>query len=159
MVEDTSWRELLNIRKVPREFTRSVLIFAFIYSFTDYYILTEWNLRPPRSWWGINGIGPIAILDNIIIPILLILVVYRRNYLLSDQGSLGRFCLSVVVYGGVGVFASTLLGLLYPRSGNPTDWGSILDYAIWRTITYTPKLVFPSLIALMYGRIKRTLNG
>ncbi len=148
--------ELLNIRKVPREFQLPVLTFAFIYSFTDYYILTAWNFRPPRSWWGIDGMGPISILENIIIPILLFLVIYRRSSQLSDQGPLGRFLISSVIYGGIGVFIGTLLLSLYPISGDPRYWGSILGYTIWRTIEYTPKLVFPSLAAKMYSRLNHS---
>ncbi len=147
--------ELLNIRKVPREFTFPVLIFAFIYSFTDYYILDAWNLRPPMSWWGNFRASPILIIENVIIPILLFLVIYRRSSQLSDQGSLGRFLISSVIYGGIGVFLSTSIGLVLPKIGEAVYWESYLGYAIRRIFEYTPKLVFPSLVGLMYGRFQR----
>ena len=146
----------MNIRKVPREFTLPVLIFAFIFSLTDYNILTAWNLRPPWSWWGNLGASPIVIIENVIIPILLFLVVYRKSSQSSDQGPLDRFLISSVIYGGIGVFISTLLLSLYPISGDPRYWGSILGYTIWRTIEYTPKLVFPSLAAKMYSRLNHS---
>ena len=147
--------ELLNIRKVPREITLPVLIFAFIYDFTDFNILIAWNMRPPMSWWGYYRVSPIMIVENIIIPVLLFLVVYRRSSLLSDQGSLGRFLISIVIYGGIGVFLSTSFGLLYPKIGQTVYWGSFLNYVKWRIIEYAPKLVFPSIAALMYGRLQR----
>ena len=52
------------------------------------------------------------------------------------------------------MFVSSLVLLLYPDMFRVAHLGSILDYAKWRTISITPKLVFPSLVALMYGRFQ-----